>query len=196
MDVELTALTRSNSGKGAARSLRREDRVPAVLYGPKTDPVLLSVEAKRLEKLLRDAGEESKLLQLKVEGDGGSQIRQVLIREVQVHPYRKRFFHVDFYEVPLDRPIIVDVPVGLVGEAVGVKKGGTVNLVRRTLSVRCLPGAIPEKIQIDVTQMDLGSAVRVGDLKEEFELMDDNSVTVVNITSPEGKEKGEGEGGA
>ena len=194
MDVELTALTRTETGKGAARSMRREARVPAVLYGPNTEPVLLSVDAIRLEKLLRDAGEESKLLQLSFDGNTGSQTKQVLIREVQVHPYRKRFLHVDFYEVPMDRAIIVDVPVGLVGEAIGVKKGGIVNLVRRTLSVRCLPGAIPEKVQIDVTGMDLGSAIRVGDLKESFELLDADTVTVVNITAPEGKDKEEGEG--
>jgi large subunit ribosomal protein L25 len=156
--------------------------------------VLLSVDAIRLEKLLRDAGEESKLLQLSFDGDTGSQTKQVLIREVQVHPYRKRFLHVDFYEVPLDRAIIVDVPVGLVGEAIGVKKGGIVNLVRRTLSVRCLPGAIPEKLQIDVSGMDLGSAIRVGDLKESYEVLDEDTVTVVNIMAPEGKEKEGSEG--
>ena len=193
MDVELSVLTRSETGKGAARCLRREGRVPAVLYGPKTEPVLLSVDAIRLEKLLRDAGDESKLLQLNVERDGGTETSQVLIREVQVHPYRKRFLHVDFYEVPMDRAIIVDVPVGLVGEAIGLKKGGIVNLVRRTLSVRCLPGAIPEKLQIDVSGMDLGSAIRVGDLKESYELLDADTVTVVNITAPEGKDKEEGE---
>jgi len=191
MDVELSVRMRSKVGKGAARVLRGEERVPAVLYGPKTEPVLLSVEAKRLEKLLRDAGEESKLLRLSVEGEEGSPVRQALIREVQVHPYRKRFLHVDFYEVPLDQPIMVDVPVDLVGEAVCVKKGGLVNLVRRTLAVRCLPGAIPEKIQIDVSDMEIGSAFHVGDLKESFELIDDAGITIVNVTAPEGKGKEE-----
>jgi large subunit ribosomal protein L25 len=191
MDVELSVRMRSKVGKGAARVLRGEERVPAVLYGPKTEPILLSVEAKRLEKLLRDAGEESRLLRLSVEGDEENRVRQALIREVQVHPYRKRFLHVDFYEVPLDQPIMVEVPVDILGEALCVKKGGVVNLVRRTLTVRCLPGAIPEKIHIDVSELDIGSAVHVGDLRESFELIDDAGITVVNVTAPEGKGKEE-----
>jgi large subunit ribosomal protein L25 len=194
MDVELTAQTRTKTGKGAARCLRREDKVPATFYGPKTEPLSLSVEARRLEKLLRDMGEESKLLRLTIHDGVESQTRQVLIREIQVHPARRRFLHVDFYEVPLDHAIEVEVPVELVGDSVGVKKGGTLDLIRRTLGVRCLPGDIPDKIQIDVSGLDLGESVRVTDLFElvPFELVDDRTTTVVSIAVPEGTTK-EGE---
>jgi len=94
---------------------------------------------------------------------------------------------VDFYEVPLDQPILVEVPVELDGEAIGEKKGGTLNLIRRTLSVRCLPGEIPERVHIDVSGMDLGSSVHVGDLinRVPFELMDDKTTAVVSIAVPE-----------
>ncbi len=198
MDVELTASVRTRSGKGHARSLRREDRVPAVLYGPKSSPVPLSVSALRLEKLLRDMGEESKLLKLKVEGAHSNEIRHVLIREVQVHPVRRRFLHVDFYEVPLDRSIVVEVPIELKGESVGVKKGGTLNLIRRTVSVRCLPGEIPERVVVDISKLDLGATVHVGDLVSTvpFELTGDQSLAIVTVAAPEGKGKGDkgGEG--
>ena len=194
MDVELNVKSRSRKGKGAARCLRREERVPAVLYGPKTAPVSLSVEARRLEKLLRDMGEESKLLHLNIEDGEAQGMRQVLIREVQVHPFRRRFLHVDFYEVPLDRMIEVAVPVEFVGEAVGIKKGGSLNAFVRTLTVRCLPASIPERVQVDVAGLDLGDAIHVSDLagKVPFELLDDPSGAVVNILAPESSKESEG----
>lgn len=188
MNVELSAQVRSKTGKGAARSLRRKDKVPAVVYGPKADPVLVSVQDNVLEKLLRDMGEESKLLRLNIEDGDERQMRQVLIREVQVHPVRRQFLHVDFYEVPLDQPIVVEVPVELLGESVGVKQGGVLNQVRRTLSVRCLPGDIPEKISVDISSLDIGAALHVADLVSQvsFELADDQHLTVVTINAPAG----------
>lgn len=196
MNVEITAQVRNTTGKGPARRLRQQESVPAVLYGPKTPAVSLSISANRLEKLLRDMAGESKLLQLTVENGEERQTRQVLMREIQIHPVRRRFLHVDFYEVPLDQAILVEVPVELVGESVGVKKGGTINVIRRMLSVRCLPEQIPEKVQIDVEALDLGGSIRVGDLmgKVQVELVNDKNFAVVNIAAPEGKAKEEGEG--
>jgi large subunit ribosomal protein L25 len=199
MNVEITAQLRNLTGKGPARRLRNEESVPAVLYGPKTAPLSLSVSANRLEKLLRDMAGESKLLQLTVEGEAETVTRQVLIRELQTHPVRRRFVHIDFFEVPMDQAIVVEVPVELVGESVGVKKGGAINVIRRMMSVRCLPGEIPEKGQIDVESLDLGGSIRVGDLvgKVPVELVDDKSAAVVNIAAPEGKkEETEGEAAA
>src|SRR5208337_900754 len=161
---------------------RRDMRVPAVLYGPKTQPASLSVSALHLEKLLKETGGESKLLNLKI--DGG-QTRQVLIREIQKHPYRRRFLHVDFYEVPLDQPITVEVVVELVGDAIGVQKGGEINLIQRTLAVRCLPNQIPESIRIDVSKLDMGEMLHVEDLVPEssYEFEEDASVGVVSVVS-------------
>ena len=183
MDVEMTVQVRTETGKGAARRLRRGDVVPAILYGPKTAPVPLAVPSIRLLKLLREMGEESKLIRLII-GDGGDQqVRQALIREVQTHPVRRRFLHVDFYEVPLDQPIVVEVPVELDGESIGQKKGGVLDLLRRTLAVRCLPGEIPERVHIDISNLDLGSSIHVADLVDlvPFELVDDRSFSVVAV---------------
>jgi len=185
MNLELTAARKTTSGKGAARSVRRDKRVPAVLYGPKTESISLTVSSIELEKLLRDTGGESKLLNLNI--DGQDSPKQVLIREVQVHPYRRRFLHVDFYEVPLDQPIVVEVPIALVGDSIGVQKGGEINLIRRTLSVRCLPNQIPESIRVDVSKMDLGQIIHVEELTAEatFVIVDEKSVGVVSILVPE-----------
>lgn len=189
MNVEVTAQVRNVMGKGAMRRLRRDDNVPAILYGPKTQPVPLTVSALRMEKLLREMGEESRLIQLTVEGGAESQARQVIIRQVQLHPFKRRFLHIDFYEVPMDHSIVVNVPVELTGECIGVKKGGTLNLIRRTLSVRCLPGAIPERIQVSVATLDLGESIQVNDLLGQVpvDLLDDRHCAVVNIVAPEAK---------
>jgi large subunit ribosomal protein L25 len=182
MSLELKAVTRDRTGKGAARNVRSNLRVPAVLYGPKTQPTPLSVSALELGKLLRETRGESKLLNLNVE-DG--QTRQVLIREIQTHPYRRRFLHVDFYEVPLDQPITVEVIVELVGDSIGVQKGGELNLIQRTLAVRCLPNQIPESIRIDVSKLDMGEMLHVEDLVPEssYEFEEDASVGVVSVVS-------------
>jgi len=187
MDVDLQVELRTKIGRGPARRLRQTETIPAILYGPKTAPLPLAVPALSLLKLLRDMGEESKLIRLVIGQGENRQMRQALIREVQTHPVRRRFLHVDFYEVPLDQPILVEVPVELDGESIGEKKGGTLNLIRRTLSVRCLPGEIPERVHIDVSGMDLGSSVHVGDLinRVPFELMDDKTTAVVSIAVPE-----------
>ena len=183
MSLELEAVTRDTRGKGAARSVRRDSMVPAVLYGPKTEATSLSVSALNLEKLLKATGGESKLLNLKFDG----QSRQVLIREIQKHPYRRRFLHVDFFEVPLDQQITVEVVVELTGDSIGVQKGGELNLIQRTLTVRCLPNQIPERIRIDVSKMDMGEVLHVGDLVADasYEFDEVPTVGVVSVLAPE-----------
>jgi large subunit ribosomal protein L25 len=184
MIMELEAATRQGSGKGAARKVRLDSNVPAILYGPKTEAISLSVSASHMEKYLRETGGENKLLNLKI--DGGS-TRQVLIREIQTHPYRRKFLHVDFYEVPLDHQITVEVVVELVGDSVGVQKGGEINLIQRTLAVRCLPNQIPDSIRIDISRLDLGEVLHVGDLVSEgvYEFDEDPSVGVVGVLTLE-----------
>lgn len=184
MDLELTAAKRDTSGKGPARGVRREKGVPAVLYGPKTETTSLTVASAQLEKLLRGTGGESKLLNLSIEGEAA---RQVLIREIQTHPYRRQFLHIDFYEVPLDQYIEVEVAVVLVGDSIGVQKGGELNLIQRTLAVRCLPNQIPENISIDVSKVDQGQVVHVGDLpaEETYNYVADAGMGVVSVLAPE-----------
>jgi large subunit ribosomal protein L25 len=114
-----------------------------------------------------------------------------MIREVQTHPVRRRFLHVDFYEVAMDKAIEVEVPIELTGKPAGAEKGGIVNLVRRVLSVKCLPGEIPEKIPVDISSLDIGDAIHVEDLlaKVPFELIEEQHFTVVTINAPEGAEE-------
>jgi len=191
---ELIASTRTETGKGAARSLRRRKMVPAIFYGPKSKPMNLTVAANELEKLLRSLGQEAsnRLIRLTIDdGNGQDDVRQVMLKEVQVHPVRRRFLHVDFYEVAMDRMVDVEVPIQLTGKAEGTQKGGIVNQVRRVLSIRCLPGEIPDKIMVDISHLDIGDAIHVEDLvsKVGFELLEEGRFTVVTINAPEGAEE-------
>ncbi len=193
MSLELEAVLRDKTGKGAARSVRRDAMVPGILYGPKTPATTLSVSSPVLEKFLRDIGGETRLINLKI---GEGEPKQVLIREIQTHPYRRRFMHIDFYEVPLDQQITVEVAVELFGDSVGVQKGGELNLIQRTLSVRCLPNQIPESIRIDVGKLDLGDVLHVQDLVADasYTFDDAPSTGVVSIESPESAAKSPEEG--
>ena len=184
MSLELEAVLRQKKGKGGARSVRRDLMVPGVLYGPKTPATSLAVSSLQLEKFLKEIHGESKLINLKIDED---EPKQVLIREIQTHPYRRRFLHIDFYEVPLDQQITVEVVVELVGDSIGVQKGGEINLIQRTLAVRCLPNEIPESIRIDVSKLDMGDILHVEDLVAEatYAFDDAPSTGVVGVEGPE-----------
>lgn len=185
--VELTAKVRERTGKGPARRLRQQEWIPAVCYGPKTSPLPLSVPKNQLLKCLKEMGEETRLIPLVVEDGSSRTTKKVVIREVQVHPYKRRVIHVDFHEVALDEPLTVDVPVEITGTAAGVADGGMLNQIRYTLSVRCLPTEIPEKITVDVSPLGVGESLHVSDLrgKVPFEILDDDSYTVVTVAAPE-----------
>ncbi len=201
MDFELTAKVRTETGKGPARRLRQKNWIPAICYGPKTEPLPLSVPENLILKCLREMGEESRLLPLVVDDGTKTERKQVMIRDVQTHPFKRKIIHVDFHEVPLDEPIAVDVPIELVGEPVGVEKGGMLNQIRYTLSIRCLPTEIPEKLSLDVSHLDVGDSLHISDLegKFPFELLDEGHYTVVTVAAPVAEEvaeeaaEGEGE---
>lgn len=185
--LELSAKVRTQTGKGPARRLRQEEWIPGVCYGPKTSPVPLSVPQNQLLKCLKELGEETRLIPLVVDDGGKKKTKKVVIREVQYHPYKRRVMHVDFHEVALDEPMTVDVPVEVVGTPVGVTDGGILNQIRYSLSVRCLPTDIPDKISVDVSGLRMGESLHIADLrgKYPFEILDDDSYTVVTVAAPD-----------
>jgi large subunit ribosomal protein L25 len=188
MDIEVVAQIRTESGKNEARRLRQQDMVPAVFYGPGTQPRPLTVPLSRMEKLFREMGEEEKLLNLIIEDGTKRDAKHVMLREIQVHPARRQLLHVDFYEVAMDQAVEVHVLVELKGKPVGVEKGGSLNQLARFLTVRCLPGAIPEKVEADVSGLEIGQTLHVSDLVSlvAFELVDDGGLPVATIEAPEG----------
>lgn len=181
----ITAAPREGTGKGPARTSRREGRVPGILYGHGEESIALSVDARELSKLVHSVSIENTIVDLTLEGTRAPY--KVLIREIQRHPTREQYLHVDFFHVAMDEKISVEVPVVLTGEPVGVKlKGGILDHQMRELEVFCLPGEIPEKIEVDVSALDIGDSIHVRDLAvpEGIEVEADSDRSVVGVLAP------------
>jgi large subunit ribosomal protein L25 len=182
--IELNASIRKTTGNGPARVLRREGRVPAILYGPKSDPVLLSVGRQELDRVLKRGGIGQMLLKLVIQ-NGNTETKTTMIKELQTDPVSHNYLHIDFYEVDLTRKLLVKVPLVAKGKAKGIEDGGMLQLVRRELEVLCLPTQIPEVLEIDITELDIGDSLHVKDisLPEEIEIPADSNFTIVTIVS-------------
>ena len=181
----ISATSREQTGKGAARSVRREGRVPGVLYGHGEESVALTVDTRELQRLVHSVSIENTIVDLAL--DGGRQPVKVLIREIQRHPTNDEYLHIDFFHVAMDEKISVEVPIVLIGEPIGVRtKEGIVDHQLRELEVYCLPGEIPEKIEVDVSGLDIGDAIHVQDLvvPEGVEVEADPERSVVTVLPP------------
>ena len=183
--IELKTTVRTSTGNSPARALRRQGRIPAVLYGPGKAPVLLSVDKTALEQVLKK-GETGQLLLNLVIQNGKKSKKIAMIKELQTNPVSRGFLHVDFYEIAMDRKIRVNVPVITKGIAKGVELGGILQIVRRELEVLCLPGDIPETFEIDISDLDIGESVHVEEipLGEGVEIPLDVNFTVITVLSP------------
>ena len=162
MEATLEAVSRDRFGRNEAGRLRREGRIPAVLYGEAKSPEPLAVDPKALMQILHSQSGVNTLISLKVDGAGDT---RVLVKEYQVDPVQHKLLHADFYRVALDKMLRVTVPIHLTGEAKGIKaQGGIVDFVHRDLVIECLPMDIPEHITVDVTELMLHDGIRVRDL--------------------------------
>lgn len=188
--IELKANARKTTGNGPAGVLRREGRIPAVLYGPGTEPVLLSVKIVDFEEVLKKGNVSQVLLNLVIQ-NGKAYSKSVIIKELQQHPVSQDFLHIDFYEIDMKRKIKVNIPVATTGKSKGVELGGVLQIVRHELEVLCLPGDIPEEIVIDVTDLDMGDSVHVEEipLEGDAEIQAEVNFTVLTILSPKVEEE-------
>ena len=188
MEARLEAVKRDTFGKNEARRLRAKGHIPAVLYGgvavdgkPQATPI--AVDPKALMGILRGESGVNTLIGLKV----GSEDVKVLMREYQVDPLTRRLLHVDFYRIAMDKMLVVKVPVTVKGEAKGIKQqGGLLDIVHREIEVECLPADIPEAIEIDVTELMLGQAIRLRDVATSptWRPVTDGDVMLVHVVAP------------
>jgi len=194
-EANLKAKLRDEKGKGAARKLRAEGRVPAVVYGHNEKTRSLTVDAHELEVLFTHISVENTIINLDIEGEKGAEVR-ALVREVQTHPWRNTVVHVDFYQIHAGEMVDVEVPVKLVGTAPGVKAGGVMDHVVHELPVRCLPAAIPEVFEVDVSALEIGESIHVRDLTlpEGVEVEVDGDRTICAVVTPAVLEVAEPEG--
>ena len=191
--IELKTNIRTTTGNGPARRLRQKGQIPAVLYGPGTESVLLSVNISDIDRVLKKGRIGQALLNLVIPDNGETSNKTVMVKELQLHPVSRNFLHIDFYEVAMDRKIMVNVPVMTTGKAKGVEVGGILQIIRRALEVQCLPLDVPESIEIDITDLDIGDSIHVGDisLQSEIEFVGDENITVVTIVTPKIEEEEE-----
>jgi len=193
--IELKTNIRTTTGNGPARRLREAGQIPAVLYGPDTESVLLSVNIIDIERILKTGRIGQVLLNLVIPHNGETSTKTVMVKELQIHPVSRNFLHIDFYEVTMDRKIIVNVPVATTGKSKGVEIGGMLQIIRRELEVQCLPLNVPESIEIDITNLDIGDSIHVADIprQSDIEFLGDENFTVVTIISPKIEEEVEPE---
>ncbi|HEX3113578.1 MAG TPA: 50S ribosomal protein L25 [Candidatus Eisenbacteria bacterium] len=163
----LKGARRSGIGKGVARKLRQTGSIPAVYYGRGEDPIVLTVVVKELEEVILKADGSNVIVDLKVDGDGGSD-RKALIREIQRDPVGGHILHLDLQHISLTERITVEVPIVLTGIPIGVKDGGGIlEHLLREVEVECLPTDIPSRLEIDVSALNIGDSLHVSDLKTE-----------------------------
>ena len=200
--LDIKADIRKTVGKGSSHAIRREGRIPAVLYGPKTESVLLSLNTKEFEDVLKTRKSGQILFNLVVNNSGKTD-RTVLIKELQIHPVSRKFLHADFYEVAMDRKIRVKVPVKTKGKAKGLDFGGMLQIIRREIEVLCFPNQIPESIELDVTELNVGDSIHIKEIPvpEGTEIPADVNFTVLTLlgaskvkdeAAAEGEEAAEG----
>jgi len=185
MEAVLEAVKRDRFGKNEAGRMRREGRLPGVLYGGNAtrDAVPIAVEPKALSRILHSETGANTLITLRLEGESP----RVMVKEFQLDPVTHQLLHADFYRVAMDKLITVTVPVTLKGEAPGVKQqGGLIDFVHRDIDLECLPADIPEAIVVDVTELMLYDGIRVRDLQTggKWKALSDQDLLIVHLVAP------------
>lgn len=160
--LDLQAETRTVSGTAAAKRMRKAGNIPAALYGRKVQAGNIQVHGKTFSKLLEGSASDNILVSLKIAGTAGDQL--ALVQEVQHDYLRGGILHVDFHAIAHDEEIHASVPVVTVGEAPGQKHGGLIEAIHHELEVYCLPKDLPESIQVDVTGLELGKGIHIGEI--------------------------------
>jgi large subunit ribosomal protein L25 len=186
-EVVVSAHRRPESGKNVNRRLRVAGQIPGVLYGAQKESVPVSVSPKEIGAILRSATGENTLFDLDLDGSR----RKVLIKEFQLEPIQGHLLHADFYEVALDKALQVFVHVELHGVPVGVKvQGGVLDFITRELEIECLPTDIPEKIEVDVSNLELGKHLRVSDLtlSDKLTVLTELDVVIAHVVVPRAEE--------
>ena len=191
MDATLDAKKREGHGKNEARRLRAVGRIPAVVYGSRKakapEAVQVAVDPKAVMRILHSESGANTLITLKLDGTEA----RVMVKEYQLDPITHKLLHADFFELAMDREITVTVPFALKGEAKGVKQqAGLLDFVTRDVQVQCLPTDIPERIEVDVSELMLHQAIRLRDLPQDpkWKPLNDPDTMIVHVVVPKAEE--------
>ena len=192
MEFATEATIRTQSGKGAARQIRRNGQIPAVLYGQGTSR-LIQLDPKAIQNILVTQAGSTGLISLTIQGDEQAQQRTAVIQDVQRDPLEGSILHVDLLEVSMDKPVRVKVPVHITGAVpIGVKRDkGVMHHSMRELHIECLPSVIPGQIDVDASALEINQGIHIRDLQagEGIKILDDPDAMVVNVAVPISEEK-------
>ena len=180
-EIVVSAESRTDRGKNAARRLRVKGLIPAIVYGGKGDAMSVAVDPKVLLRVLRSETGRNTILKLDLGSEGKT---SAILKQWQLDPVKESFLHADFYRIAMDVALRVKVPVAVKGEARGVKTdGGILELIMRFIEVECLPGDIPERIEIDVTDLGINDSLRISNVPvtAQIKIMEDADQVVVHV---------------
>lgn len=186
MKFELAVAVREQAGKGAARSMRRNGKVPAVLYG-QGECLLLSVAPEELIRILKSHAGSTALISLTVSGAKARPNRTALLRDFQVDPVTGAVLHADLFEISMSKPIRVKVPIQVIGGVpAGVKEGGVLHHNLRELHIECLPAALPDHIDVDASALKIGEGIHLKEIakREGIRFLDDPEQMIVSVAAP------------
>ena len=184
VNTVLEAKLRTETGKGRARRIRSSGAIPAVIYGREQDTISLTIDSRESKRLFQSVSVENTIINVKI--DNEEEQFETLVREIQVHPHRDDILHVDFYRIERGVALEVEIPVDFIGNAQGVKEGGVLEILFRELRVKCRPSQIPETIVVDISELEIGSSLKVSDIDvdDEIELMADPGQAVCMVALP------------
>ena len=180
---KLLAKLRTQLGKEASRKLRKKGLVPAICYGPRTDSVPLTLDPKELMKTIQIG--ENVLIDLMIQDGKKAAQKVVVVRDLQIDPIKDQYIHADLFEVVMDEEISVEVPIVLVGKPEGVEMGGVLEQITREITVECLPTDIPQSIDVNVSHLNIGDTIHIGDIGlEKGKILVDATTTLATVVPP------------
>ncbi len=175
--IEIKGTIRKDLGKKATHALRKEGSVPCIIYGI-GENVNFSAHVPAFKNLVYSPNVY--IVKLNIDGKE----YEAIMKEIQFHPVSDEILHIDFMQILEDKPITINIPIHIIGNSIGVKKGGRLNLVKRTITVKALPNDLPDYLEIDVEQLEVGQSIKVGDLKfANLSLLNNGREPVVSILS-------------
>jgi large subunit ribosomal protein L25 len=188
---QLDVNERMATGKGASRKLRAAGRIPGIIYGRGTTPVMVDLQPRLLHKALQGPHRTNTVLQVKVHGENGDADMLVMVQDWQIHPRDRHLLHVDLLKVDLESEVLVDVPLVTTGRSTGVQMGGILLQVFHKLPVRCKPGDIPVEIATDITALGIGDTVKAEELPlpAGVQVAVEPEQTVLAVAAPQAEEE-------
>jgi len=184
--IEFQGELREKTGKGVARETRRTGFIPAILYGQGTAPVLIKVIKRSTEKTVMHLESYNVMGDLVLGKNGKTETIKIIVKEIQFKPTTGEILHLDFYRVRMDKPVIMEIPVHLIGESPGIEQGGILEHELREIKLESLPKDIPNKIEVDITNLNIGDVLFVKNLSlpEKVRLVEEEEKVVVSILAP------------